>query len=157
MWGEGGGVGKEEEEKKNRDCILKPKNLFNSQAASGSQVRQNGEERVQLRILDNAIMKEYWCSRKQLALKKRPKTCPMASLNPEGCKCSAAKYHRLMKAGAGPCQGTALGTDLAPAHPVLPPHCPAGARAHHCSPTTPTKPLSFSLLDLASSSTAFSS
>lgn len=56
----GGGRGWEGgRREKNRDCILKPKNLFNSQAASGSQVRQNGEERVQLPILDNAIMKEY--------------------------------------------------------------------------------------------------
>lgn len=47
--GRGGveGLGrKEEKEEKNRDNILKPKNLFNAQVASGSQVRQDGEVRV---------------------------------------------------------------------------------------------------------------
>lgn len=54
------GVGREQGvEKKNRDYILKPKNLYNAQVALGSQARQNGEERVQLPILDNAILRDY--------------------------------------------------------------------------------------------------
>lgn len=110
-------------------------------------IRQSSEAKwwriVQLCILDNAVLKDYWCSRKQLALKKRPDTCPVASLSNKCCKCSAAKY-LLMKAAAGPCWGTVPGTDL-PQPSLLPPHHPAGAlgdgittlphhshRASHC-------------------------
>lgn len=75
-------------EKTTRNYILK-KADNNAQITSGSQLRQNGEERVQLRISANAILWDYWCSGKQLALRKRPQICPTASLNPKCCKSAA--------------------------------------------------------------------